>query len=205
MPACEATAQQGSAYQQTVLQIQKEIEAGNLQNARSLIAAAEAKYPNDGGLENLLGVVEIQQGHAAEAAQDFSAAIAHSPRLVSAYLNLSRIEMQTAATDPKARAQALRLSLKVVQLDPANDEARYQLANLYLWDKQHQLSLNQLEKLSETARRQIGAQALFCADRAALGQREATTTAVNALAANPDLTEADANTCLPELQHGASR
>jgi hypothetical protein len=40
-------------------------------------------------------------------------------------LNLSRIRMQSAATDQVARAEALRLSLKVLQLDPANDEAHY--------------------------------------------------------------------------------
>jgi len=108
--------------------------------------------------------------------------------------------MQTAATDPKVRARALSHSLRVVQLDPRNDEAHYQLANLYLWEKQPRLSLDQLEKLSEAARSQVGAEAVSCAVRAALGQREATTTAANALAANPDLTEADANTCLPELQ-----
>ena len=193
-------AQQDSLYQQTVFEIQKEIEAGNLDDARRLIAAAEAKYPHDGGLENLLGVIEIQQGHSAEAAQDFSKAIRHNPRLVSAYMNLARIEMQTAATDPKVRSDALSRSLKVTQLDPHNDEAYYQLASLYLWDKQYQLSLNQLEKLSQAAQKQVGALALFCVDRAALNQRDATTTAAGALAVNPDLTEADANTCLPELQ-----
>jgi Flp pilus assembly protein TadD len=194
------SAQRGSAYEQAVLAIQKEIEAGNLSGARKLISEVEAKYPHDGGLENLRGVVEIQQGHTAEAKQDFLNAIAHNPRLVSAYLNLSRIEMQTAASDPKVRADALRHSLKIVQLDPGNDEAHYQLVNIYLWDKQYQLSLNHLGNLSETSRNQVGAQALFCADRAALGQHDATTTAADALAANPDLTEADAETCLPELQ-----
>ena len=195
-----ASAQQGPKYQQTVLAIQKEIEAGNLENARSLLAAAEARYPHDGGLENLSGVIEIQQGHTTQAAQDFSRAIEQDPRLVSAYLNLTRIEMQSAASDPRIRQQALRHSLRIIQLDPRNDEAHYQLANLYLWAKQHQLSLNQLEKLSESARMQVGAQALFCADRASLGQRDATSMAASALSANPDLTEADADTCLPALQ-----
>jgi tetratricopeptide (TPR) repeat protein len=193
-------AQQTSEYQQSVLKIQKDIESGNLTDARRLIAAAQAKYPRNGGLENLLGVVEIQQGHTAKAAQDFSDAITHNPRLLSAYLNLTRIEMQTAASNAKVRAQALRHSLKIIQLDPHNDEAHYQLANLYLWDKQVQLSLNQLEELSESARKQVGAQALFCADRASLGQREALSAAVRALRANPDLTEADADTCLAALQ-----
>jgi Flp pilus assembly protein TadD len=200
LAASAGFAQESPAYQQTVLAIQKEIESGNLAHARSLIAAAQDRYPHNGGLENLLGVIEIQQGNKAQAEKEFSSAIAHDPRLVSAYLNLSRIEMQTAATDPATRAQALRHSLRIVQLDPHNDEAHYQLANLYLWGKQPQLSLNELEKLSEPARTQVGAQALFCADRAALGPRDAASIAAKALAANPDLTEADADTCLPFLQ-----
>jgi len=91
--------------QRTILSIQEQIETGNLDRAHALIATAASKYPNNGGLENLLGVVQIQQGHAAEAIKAFSAAIAHNPRLVGAYLNLSRIRMQSAATDQSARAE----------------------------------------------------------------------------------------------------
>jgi cytochrome c-type biogenesis protein CcmH/NrfG len=69
--------------------------------------------------------VEIQQGYTTEAVKAFSAAVAHDPKLVGPYLNLSRVRMQSAATDQVARAEALRLSLKVLQLDPANDEAHY--------------------------------------------------------------------------------
>ncbi|HEY2469515.1 MAG TPA: tetratricopeptide repeat protein [Terracidiphilus sp.] len=195
-----ASAQPSPAYEQTVLRIQKEIEGGNLDQARRLIEAVESKYPRDGGLENLLGVIEIQEGHTAEASRDFTDAITRNPRLVGAYLNLGRIEMQTAGSDPKMRASALRHSLKVVELDPGNDEAHYQLASLYLWDKRYQLSLNQLEKLNAAARKQVGAEALFCVDRAVLGPRIETSIAATALASNPDLTEDDASTCLPSLQ-----
>ena len=199
-----AAAQNSAAYQQTILAIQQQIEANNLDEARTMLAKAARIFPHDGGLENLLGVVEIQQGHTDEASKDFSLAILHNPRLLGAYLNLSRIKMQAAATDQSARAEALRLSLKALQLKPANDEANYQAATVFFWNKNYLLSLEHLKKLSAQSSAQVGAQALLCADQAALGQREATTESASALAANPNLTEQDADTCLPELR-GAHR
>ena len=193
-------AQSTPAYQQSLVAIQQQIEAGNLDEARSMIAAASRTYPHDGGLENLLGVVDVQQNHTAEAGKDFSAAILHNPRLGSAYLNLSRLRMQTAAKDPAARAEALRLSLKVLALDPASDEAHYQVATIYAWNKDNRQSLEQMKKLSTQASGQIGVQALLCADQAALGPRDSTNAAAAALTANPDLTEEDAGTCLPALR-----
>jgi len=195
-----AAAQNSSAYQQTILAIQQQIEAGKLDEARTMIAAAERDYPRNGGLENLLGVVEIQQDNTAEAGKDFSAAILHSPRLVSAYLNLSRLRMQTAATDPAARAEALRLSLKVLALDPASDEANYQAATILQWNKNDRLSLDYLRNLSKQASAQVGARALYCADQATLGPGRAANEAAAALTAHPDLTEQDADTCLPALR-----
>src|ERR1700744_607008 len=84
-------------YTQRVLAIQQQIESGDLDGARAAIASAAKQYPADGGLDNLLGVVEVQQGHSSAARQAFLAAVRHDPRLVGAYLNLSRIDMQTAA------------------------------------------------------------------------------------------------------------
>ena len=85
-------------YRALVLEIQQHIEQNDLDGARSLIAGAQAKFPANGGLENLLGVIEVQQGHTDRAIQEFSAAILHDPSLASAYLNLGRIYMQTAGT-----------------------------------------------------------------------------------------------------------
>ena len=194
------SAQNVQAYKQTILAIQQQIETNHLDEARSLINAAAQEYPHDGGIENLLGVVEIQQGHKTEASRAFSAAILHNPRLASAYLNLSRIEMETAATDRSARAQALRLCRKVLEIEPGNDEANYQLANIRFWDKAYSLSLEYLHRLSPGARGQVGAEALLCADEAALADRDATESAANMLATHPDLTEQDVNTCLPGLR-----
>ena len=196
----KAPAQGTARYQQTLITIQQQIQAGDLDEARAAINAAAKTYPADGGLENLLGVIEIQQGHADAARVQFSAAIRHSPRLVSALMNLSRLDMPTAATDKTARAEALRLSLNVLKLDPANDEANYQVATIANWNHDSRQSLEHLSHLGAQASAQVGAQALLCAAHAALGPAGATTAAAIALAANTDLTEQDADTCIPVLR-----
>jgi tetratricopeptide (TPR) repeat protein len=201
VPARPAFAQNpAAAYRQSVIAIQQKIEANDLDGARALIAVASQQFRADGGLENLLGVVEIQQGHADRAKQAFSAAIRHNPKLVGAYLNLSRISLQTAATDPVARAEALRLSEKAALLAPDNDEAHYQAATLLTWEEKYQRSLDHLVKLSAEARVQVGAEALFCADEAGLQHNEAASRHAALLATNPGLTEQDAMTCLPALR-----
>jgi tetratricopeptide (TPR) repeat protein len=201
VPVQTAFAQnQGAGYRQSVIAIQEKIEANDLDGARALLIAASQQFRADGGLENLLGVVEVQQGHTDRAKQAFSAAIRHNPKLVGAYLNLSRISLQTAATDPVARAEALRLSEKASLLAPDNDEAHYQAATLLSWEEKYQRSLDHLAKLSAEARVQVGAEALFCADEAGLQHNEAASRHATALAANPGLTEQDAMTCLPALR-----
>jgi tetratricopeptide (TPR) repeat protein len=199
-PVHAISGQDVSAYQHTVLAIQNQIEAGKLDQARTQIADAARKYPHDGGIENLLGVVEIQQGNTAAASKAFSKAIVDNPRLVGAYLNLSRVKMPDAATDRAARAEALRLSLKVLQLDPANDEAHYQAATIFLWNRVYRSSLEHLKHLSSDSRAKVGAQAVLCADTASLGWREQNDEAVRSLAANPDLSEQDTETCVPSLR-----
>jgi tetratricopeptide (TPR) repeat protein len=198
--AAEALGRDASTYERTILEIQKQIETGNFEVARTLIAAALRRYPHDGGVENLRGITEIEQGHTTAATKAFSDAIIDNPRLTGAYLNLSRIKMQSAATDLSARADALRLSLKVLQLDPASDEAHYQVATIHYWNKGYRASLEYLHKLSAQARQKIGAEALLCADLAALGHRQETDEAARTLAANPDLTEQDVNISLPALR-----
>jgi tetratricopeptide (TPR) repeat protein len=198
VPASSQTA--AEAYRQTIVSIQRQIEANNFDSARAMIAAAARKYPSDGGLDNLLGVVEIQQRHVDKARQAFSAAIKHNPRLVSAAMNLSRLDMQSASDDLSRRAEARRLSETVLQVDPSNDEAKYQLATIFAWDHNYRRSLDSLETLSQHARKQVGAEALRCSDEAELGHPDGASKAATALAANPDLTEQDAMVCLPALR-----
>jgi tetratricopeptide (TPR) repeat protein len=158
-------------------------------------------FPANGGIENLLGIVEIQQGHSDAAKQEFSLAIQHSPGLTGAYLNLARIYMQTAASNPEERTKALRLYERVLRMDPANPEANYEAATLSMWSQNYLRSLEYLEKLTPEARGQVGAESLICADEAGLGHKEAASRAAAALIANPDLAEQDAMTVLPALRY----
>jgi tetratricopeptide (TPR) repeat protein len=190
----------GSAYVETVLSIQHQIEAHDLVGARASIAEAMKKYPDNGGIENLLGIVEIQQGDVTGARQALSAAVRDDPRLVSAFLNLARIDMQAGFSDAAVQNEAMRLDERVLELDPRNDEANYQIATILTWQKSYRRSLDHLQKLSGHARARIEAEDLLCTDYAALGDREGTDAAANSLIANPDLSEEDANSCLPALR-----
>ena len=189
-----------SSYVETVLSIQHLIEANDLAAAHSAIDEAVRQYPANGGIENLLGIVRIQQGDTAGARGAFTAAVRDNPRLVSALLNLARIDMQSAQSDGTARDEALRLDRRVVALEPRNDEANYQLATILSWQKDYRRSADYLLHLSPQARERIASEDLLCTDYASLGDREATTEAVASLARNPDLTEQDADACLPALR-----
>ena len=189
-------------YHGLVLEIQQHMEQNDLQGARSLIAGAQAKFPANGGLENLLGVIEVQQGHADRAIQQFSAAILHDPTLAGAYLNLGRIYSQTAERDKTARASALRVYDKLLRTEPNNAEANYQAAMLLMWDHNYDRSLQHLARLSPNDRSRIGAQIVLCADEAALHHASAADTAAAAIAAAPDLGEQDAMEVFPALQAG---
>jgi len=200
LPAQAPAQNPSTTYQKTVLSIQALIEANKFDDAHTSLIAAQRRYPNDGGLENLLGIIEIEQGNTAGARQAFVAAIRHNPTLASAYMNLSRIDMRTAEDDSAARSEALTLSEKALRLEPGNDEAKYQIATILAWQKEYQRSLDTLSRLSPDARKQIGAEDLACSDEASLGAKDLTTKAAGALASNPDLTEQDADACLPALR-----
>lgn len=189
-----------ASYRQTVVQIQQQIEQGHLSDAQTLISATLKRFPSDGGLENLLGVVEAEQGQIELAQRSFSAAIQHDPKLVGAYLNLGRIEMQEAGSHVGPRAEALSLYQKVLRMDPANAEANFQVATLLMWDREYAASLAHLAKAGVVMRGQIRVEALSCADEAALGHTSATNRAAAAMAANTELSERDAVFVLPALR-----
>ena len=188
------------SYRKVVLEIQQHIEQNDLTGARSLIAKADAAFPANAGLENLLGVIEIQEGHSDRAIQQFSAAIAHDPALTSAYLNLGRVYMLTAEREKTARASALAVYTKLLRREPDNAEAHYQAAMLLLWDHAYERSLQHLQRLSAEDRSRTGAQIVLCADEAALHHTSAADEAARAIVAAPDLTEQDAMQVLPALQ-----
>ena len=199
--ATQSPAEQHSpAYQTILLTIQHTIESGDLVGAHALLAQASKRYPADGGIENLLGVVEIQQGHTNAAEQAFTQAIRHSPRLTSAYLNLGRAYMLKATNNKQVQAKALLVYERALTIAPANAEANYQAAVLLMLAQNYQRSLDHLLKLDQPASSLPGALVLLCADHAALGHKQESERAASALAMHPDLTEADAIEILQALK-----
>jgi tetratricopeptide (TPR) repeat protein len=195
-----AAAQQNtSAYQSALLAIQQHIESGDLSGANTLLTQAVAKYPSDGGIENLRGVLAAQQGDTAAAERYFSQAVRHSPKLVSAWLNLGRAYMLQAANNPAMQAKALGTYQSALALAPANAEANYQSAVLLMLAGKYQVSLDHVGRLDATARSTPGALALLAADHAGLGHKAEAEQAADALAQHPDLTEADALEIAPVL------
>lgn len=192
--------QNSSSYRDTVLAIQQLIQANHTGQAQAAVGAALKRYPANGGLENLLGIIDIQQGNVLQAKQEFARAILHEPKLTGAYLNLARICMQQGELTGDAREQTLHLYEKALQLDSANEEANFEAATLLAAEHKYQLSLDHLRRLDANAQQQIGAEALTCTDEAALGDLPVTTRAAEAMAGNPALTEQDAAGVLPALR-----
>jgi tetratricopeptide (TPR) repeat protein len=189
----------GAAYQRTILAIQQLIEKPDLGDAQIQIDRASKLYPADGGLENLRGVVEIQQGHTDEAVKSFSNAILHDPKLTSAYLNLGRVYMQSIGKTPSAQAKALNVYERALAVAPANTEANYQAAVLMMLDRRYKVSLEHIARLDVHTRSASNALAVECADQAGLAHNAEAEKCAVALAAHPELTEEDAAAILPVL------
>lgn len=189
-----------SAYQQVVLSIQRQINSGDLSAARAALTSAFLRYPNDGGLENLLGVVEIQQGHTVAAQRAFADAIEESPNLTGAYLNLGRILMASAARDSGARQKAAHLYQEVLRRDPENEEANFEYAIVLMWNGAYRTSLDHLARLPASTRGSIRVDALTCADQSGLGNKPASDREAALMESNANLREEDVMLALPALR-----
>lgn len=193
-------AEAGSAYQHAVIRIQEKISSGNLEAARAALRSAFLKFPNDGGLENLLGVVEIQQGHTNAAKRAFSKAIEESPGLTGAYLNLGRILMASASSNSRTRQEAAHLFRDVLRQHPDNEDANFEYAIVLMWNQQYRASLSHLARLPENAHANVRVEALTCADQAGLGNMPAAKHAAARMTANASLREQDVMLALPALR-----
>lgn len=195
----EGAGAQGNTYEQTVLEIQEQIREENLNAASALLAEAERKYPLNGGLENLQGVVAIRQGKVAAAEKAFSAAIRDSPRLISAYLNLGRLYLQDTVDNPDATGKAMRVYLRALAIEPQNVEANYDSALLLLHSRKYGQSLEHLARLGPVGELSSKALAMTCVDNAGLGKMSEAKHNASVLAERPDLTEEDLLEVVPAL------
>jgi tetratricopeptide (TPR) repeat protein len=199
MVPCARSQRAQRVPENTVLEIQQKIASGDLGEARTLLSAAMGKAPADGGLENLLGVVEVQQGQVDEARKSFQSAIEHSPSLGSAYLNLGRL-LLTSVNTVASRDEALQVYLRLEKVEPSNREAHYQIATLLLAKRAYASSLAEAERLPTEDKARANVQAILCADRFGLQQLQAGEQACMALARNPEIVEQDAMLAFPALR-----
>lgn len=193
---------QTSARDQKILLIQHLIQEHDLQKARFELAEAANQYPADAGFDNLLGIVEAQQGDYVAAEKSLRRAIARDAKFTGAYLNLGRLYQENAVTDPQAVRKALDVYRRVLEYDAVNTEAVYQSAALLLRQGQYKESLHYVSRLP--AENQTSAQTLSirCADYAGLSNRKGTDDAAARLMNAPDFSEPDAQQALLGLIPG---
>ena len=107
-----ATAQrQSPAYTESVVAIQKQMQSGDLDGARAAIAQALKKYPADGGLENLLGVIEVQEGHVDAARRDFDVNSLGPMRVAQAFMPNVEHPMHAFGVAPLTHVHILTMVL----------------------------------------------------------------------------------------------
>ena len=191
------------AREQQILAIQQSITQGDLAGARRLLKSAARQFPSDAGFDNLLGIVEAQEGNYAAAESSFSRAVARSRRFTGAYLNLGRLYQERSAADPPAARKALEVYRRVLQYDPDNAEANYQSATLLVRQGAHQAALDHLSRLPAEVQNSAQALAVSCAAYAGLGNRARADETAARLLAHPEFSEPDILTVLPAL--GGSR
>src|SRR5256714_11733230 len=104
-----------SEREQKILRIQQLIQEHDLEKAHVELAEAAKQYPADEGFDNLLGIVEAQQGDYIAAEKSFRRAIARAPRFTGAYLNLGRLYQENIAADPQARRKALDVYTRALE------------------------------------------------------------------------------------------
>lgn len=186
--------------QSAILSIQALIARGDLVSARSELSKALAGDPRNGGLYNLLGIVEIQRGNSDDAEAAFSKAVAFDPDLLGAWLNLGRLYQSRLDANPALLHKAIGAYRNALKLDQYSDEAHYQLGMLLEWNGSFGESLANLDALSQHERSKARTLALRCADLAALGRDAEARRAARELTAAADFNEEVVQGALPVLE-----
>jgi len=184
--------------EKVITEIQDLIDQDNLDTARQRIYEAQ-KGMIDSGLDNLLGVIEAKKGDYASAEGRFAIAIRRAPTFTAPYLNLARLYQENVNRDPKGRAKALAIYEQLLRVDPANTEANYQAAVLWMEQSRYEKSQRYLSHLPPDSQDISQALAVRCADLAGLGDRMRTDQCAARLRSRPDFSEADAQTIAPAL------
>ena len=196
------TSSSETARDHSILRIQQLIEKHDLIAARRLLNESMRKFPTDAGFDNLLGVIEAQEGNFVAAETSFKRAIQGNPKFTGAYLNLGRLYQENPAADPRALEKALNVYQLVLNYDAENSEANYQSAALFLQQRDYEKSLTRLARLPADTQASAQALSVSCADYAGLGERKPTDEILARLLTSPDFSEPDARQMLSALRVG---
>ena len=182
-----------------ILQIQQLFGQGDLAGARKLLDEATKLFPADAGLDNLLGIIEAQEGNYAAAERSFNRAVARERKFTGAYLNLGRLYQEHAVDDPQALPKALEVYNRVLQYEPDSAEANYQSAALLMRKGSYQSSLDHLSRLPAGIQNSAQALSISCADYVGLGRGDRANEIAGRLLGHPDFSEPDVSAILPAL------
>ena len=177
-----------------ILRIQDQIARGQSQAAASLLRESIQRWPKEGGLYNLRGILHMQAGELAAGKDDFQMAVKLNPALAAAWKNLAR------ADEPDSAVRAEQAYRTVLRLAPGDAQARIEYARLLLWRGAFSDSLQQIATLPPQQQRNARALALRCADEAGLGKKGEAAACAKELAANSDLREDAVVAILPVLE-----
>ena len=187
-----------SADERQLVRIQQSIQSGDLRGARRELQEVLGRLPGEPRIYNLLGVIDAQENNFAAAESNFRRATQLAPRFTGAYVNLGRL-YQEHESQPGAVEKAVDVYQKLLDFEPDNIEANYQVALLLNQLGKFGPSLDHLARLTVGARQRAPVLALRCANNAALGRRAQAEAATKQLSAADDLTEADVLPILPAL------
>ena len=185
-----------------ILEIQRLFGQGDLGGARKLLDEASKMFPGDAGLDNLLGIIEAQEGNFAAAERSFKRALTRDRKFTGAYLNLGRLYQERSADDPQALTKALNVYRRLLRYEPVNAEANYQSAVLLMMKDAYHSSLDHLLRLPAKMRESAQVLSVSCANYAGLGRAERANEMARRLIAHPDFSEPDVSAILPVLTGG---
>ncbi len=189
-----------TAKEQLILQAQELLQQGNLSGARQRLTQAQKTYPNDAGFDNLLGIIEVQEGHVVAAEAAFKRAVMRNPKFTGAALNLGRLYLENNEKFSDAPKKALQVYQRILLSDPAHVEANYQCAILLQLAGEYKTSLRHIQKLPIEYQQSAQVLAVLCANHTGLGNRAQADEYGAKLIAHPDLSEADALSIGPTLE-----
>jgi tetratricopeptide (TPR) repeat protein len=180
--------------------VRHSLSRGELDAARHHLEALARSHPEDARVFNFLGVVYARQGRYREAEGHFLRALGLESHPLGTYLNLGRLYQENLAGDEEALEKAVRVYRSVLELDPANREAAYQLALLLHLDGRHEASARALELLPEEARTHPQALAVRCGNLSGLGRTAELERCVGDLDSSAELVEEDVLVVMPALR-----